>query len=111
MKRTYQPFILNIVESVFEDLKDDVTPSDASKKYLCELLTQKFIDGKLSEGDEEMGIFDSEEELEKFINQCLVNDDLDILYERGLIGSYDDGESFFITKDGKEYVEKMMKGD
>lgn len=109
MKGTYQPFILKLVDDVFEELYDEVNPSDASKEYLCELLTQKFIDGELSEGDDV--VFDSEEELLMFVNRCIVNDNLDELHERGLIGSFDDGESFFITDEGKKYVEKIMKED
>ena len=108
MKGTYQPFILEIVEEVFEELKDDINPSEASKEYLCMLLTEKFIDGKLSEGDGSQGIFESDEEIDIFVNQCWVNDNLDILYEHGLIGTYNDGETFFITEEGKRYVEQMV---
>ena len=109
MKGTYQPFILKLVDDVFEELYDEVNPSDTSKEYLCELLTQKFIDGELSEGDD--AVFDSEEELLMFVNRCIVNDNLDELHERGLIGTFDDGESFFITDEGKKYVEKIRKED
>ena len=111
MKGTYQPFILKIVEEVFEELKDDITPSDESKEYLCDMLTQKFIDGKLSEGDGTMGIFESEKEIDQFVKRCLVNDSLDELHELGLIGTFDDGKSFFITEEGKKHVEQMKKRD
>ena len=106
MKKTYQPFILKICEQVFEEIKDDIKSTDRNKETLCNRLTQKFIDGKLSEGDQD--IFDSDEEIDEFVNLCLINDDLDHLHELGLIGSYNDGESYFLTEEGKLYTQQLL---
>ena len=112
MKGTYQPYILELVESVFEALSEDIKPLEESKEYLCKHLTQRLIDGKLDDMNwGGVGVFDSDEEFDKFLTQCLVNQDLEILHERGLIGTFDDGESFFLTEEGKLYVKQMMKTD
>ncbi len=105
MEKTYQPFILKLCEDIFEDLTPDIKPTERNKTTLCDMLTQKFLDGELSEGDEQ--IFDSEKEIEDFINLCFVNDNLDDLHKRGFIGSYNDGESYFLTDMGKLYVENL----
>lgn len=107
MGKTYQRFIIEKADEVFETLGPDIKPTERNKAVLCDLLTQKLIDGKLSEGDEQ--IFESEEEINKFVHQCWINDNLDDLQERGLIGSYNDGDSFFLTETGKLYVEKIME--
>ena len=106
MGKTYQPFIVTLCEEIFEDIKDEIKSTERNKEVLCDLLTQKFIDFELREGDEQ--IFDSQEEIDKFIHLCWVNDNLDDLQERGFIGSYNDGESYFLTETGKLYVEKIM---
>ena len=106
MKKTYQPFIIRLCNAMFEELGEDINPTDRNKSVLCELLTQKFIDGKLSEGDEQ--IFDSEDEIDAFLSLCWANDNLTHLHELGLIGTYDDGDSYFLTESGKVYVEKQL---
>lgn len=109
MKATYQPFILTIVEEVFEELKDEINPLEESKEYLCKYLTQRFLDGKLSEGDEGLGIFETENDVNRFVIQCEVNESLQNLMDRGFINSYDDAESFFLTEEGKSYCKEVMK--
>jgi len=106
MKTTYQPFIIKKAEEVIELLKEEIMPTELAKNYLCDIMTQKFIDGKFGEGDE--GVFESDEELFRFINQCEVNEGLAHLYELGLINSFDDCDSFFITEEGKRYMEEKI---
>jgi len=106
MEKTYQPFIIKLCDDVFHDLTGDITPSDRNKATLCDLLTQKFLDGELSEGDTEL--FESEDEVAKFVNLCMVNDNLEVLHEKGLLGTYDDGETYFLTETGKMYSKNIM---
>ena len=110
MKATYQPFIIEIVEGVFEALNEEIKPLEESKEYLCKYLTQRFLDGKLSEGDGSSGVFETEQDVNKFVTQCEVNEGLRGLMEKGLINSYDDAESFFLTEMGKSFMEKI-KGE
>lgn len=106
MKGTYQPFIIKQAEEVLELLKEDIEVNDQANEDLCIILTKKFIDGTLNEGSQ---VFSSTEELDRFINLCLARQDLTSLKAKGLIDTYDDDESFFLTKKGKEIAEKMFK--
>lgn len=106
MKRTYQPFIIKLCDQVFEELSGDVKPIDENKEALCDILTEKFIQGKLSEGDEM--IFDSEEEIDIFLRLCWTNENLIYLKELGYVDTFDDGESYFLTEAGKVYVESKF---
>ena len=106
MEKTYQPFIIKLCDEVFQELTGDITPSERNKATLCDLLTERFLEGKLSEGDR--GAFESEEEVVKFVKLCMVNDNLEILHEKGLIGTYNDGESYFLTESGKMYGKNIM---
>ena len=102
MRKTYQPFIIELCDEVFEEIKDDINPIERNKEILCDLLTQKFIDGELSAGDKQP--FDSEKEVDNFIMLCWINDNLCHLQKLGLIGTFNDGETFFLTEAGKRYI-------
>jgi len=106
MEKTYQPFIIKLCNQMFEDLDGDIKPIEKNKTLLCDLLTEKFVEGKLSEGDEQ--VFDSEEEIDQFLSLCLTNESLERLHEQRLIGTFDDGESYFLTEEGKKYVEDQL---
>jgi hypothetical protein len=111
MKKTYQPFIIKKVNEILEILKDDINPSEHIKERLCMILTKKFIDGNLSAEDDVRMVFDSEEELLRFVNECYTYESLVSLMEKGFVNVYDDDddELFFLTEKGKQYVEKMKK--
>ena len=109
--KTYQPFILKLADDILE-LIDEVEPLPKTvdcKNRLCDMLTTKFINGQISSTDTIVdGIFD-EDELTLFINEVIVQHELENLKEKGLIDSYDDvdgEEIFFLTKEGINYVEK-----
>ena len=105
MKTTYQPFIIEQGDKVLELLKEDIVINDRSKELIYSLLTEKFIEGNLNEGVE---VFDSTDELNFFIHRCNVQEDLVSLQQKGLIDSFDDNESFFLTKRGKLCSEKLF---
>lgn len=112
MKKTYQPFIIKLAAEVIEILKDEIDNHEHAKEELCMLLTQKLIDGKISEGDDVRMIFESDDELFKFIGKCLTYDSMASLMEMGLVGVYDvedKGEGFFLTEKGKLYMEAVKK--
>lgn len=107
MNKTYQPFIIEKADAILEILKDDVSPTDRARERLCMLLTEKFIAGNLSSEDEISSIFDSEEEILRYIALCQTDEDLLSLMEKGLVGVFEDEngeESFFVTEEGKRYM-------
>ena len=106
MKKTYQPFIIKRGDEILNEMGKEIKITNKSREYLYNLLTQKFIEGKISDGD--VAVFDSDEEFEKFLTFCNVQEDLEHLYELGLIGSFDDKDSFFLTEKGKEYAKKAF---
>ena len=113
MNKTYQPFILQKAEEIFEILKEDVKSSDFAKDLLCSVLTEKFIAGELSSGDSIQGIF-NEEELLSFINEVATHDDLEHLIELKLVNYFNDENdeiTYFLTEEGKMYVEMLLKED
>jgi hypothetical protein len=106
MEKTFQPFIIKKAEEVLDDLKGLISPNEKSKKHLCELMTEKFIEGKLSEDDDY--VFESDDEINEFLNLCKVYDDIAVLQEYGLVGTYDDDEEcYFVTEKGKQYLDKQ----
>jgi hypothetical protein len=111
MKKTYQPFIIEKADEILEILKDDINPSDHMKDRLCMILTKKFINGNLNAEDDVKTVFDSEEELLKFVNECYTYESLISLMEKGFVNMYDDddNELFFLTEKGKQYVEEIKK--
>jgi hypothetical protein len=108
MNKTYQPFIIEKADKILEILKDDVTSSEYARDTLCLILTKKFIDGNLSPDDDVSMIFNSEDELLKFINLCNTHDHLIHLKDLGLVGELDD-DTYFLTDKGKSYVKSMLK--
>jgi hypothetical protein len=112
MKKTYQPFIIEKANEILDILKEDVIPSDHAREKLYMLLTQKFINGKLNADDDISMVFDSEEEILGYINDCVTYENLLVLIDKGLVGMYNDDndeEFFFLTESGKLYVESLMK--
>lgn len=73
-----------------------------AKKYLCDVLTEKFIDGKIDDD-----ILFEEEEIEKMLNEIIVGSIFQELKRKGYVDSIDNEnheETFFLTEDGKEYL-------
>lgn len=110
MSKVYQPFILEKADQLLEVLKDDIQCTPVTKNRLCDILTAKFIEGELNPDDPINSIFD-EDELMSFIHECLVQEDLDILVEKGLVGILEDENNenmYFVTEEGKKYMEKNL---
>jgi len=104
---SYQPFIIKEAEKVMYELRGYFKPSERIKEELCRIITEKFVAGIFSEGDKV--IFESNDELFAFLHFCQVSEDLDRLTELGLINSYTDGESHFVTEKGKGYLDERSK--
>lgn len=110
MKKTYQPFIIQKSDEILYLLKDDIESTENTKNRLCDFLTEKFIKGDLSSETPIEEIFE-EEELLLFIHESLIRQDLEHLIETGLVNTLNDEngeEMFFITEEGKKYVEEEI---
>jgi len=106
MGKTYQPFIIQAGDDLLENLKDELTVNEYITEHVYMHLTQRFIDGKFS-GDDTI-MFDTDEELDEFVNVCLLLSDMKKLQDKGLVNTLDNGESFFITEAGKEHAAKLL---
>jgi len=120
MKKIIQPFIITKAEEMINFLKNDynvfeflnIKSSDYTKERLCDILTEKFINGEYDENDEIGDLFPSDKLLISFLNEMITKSDMESLIEKGLVGSLDDenGRDFyFITTKGNEFVKQMNK--
>ena len=104
---SYQPFIIKEAEEVMYELRGYFKPSEKIKEELCRIINEKFIAGTFSESDKV--IFDSNEELFSFLHFCQMSEDIEVLTDLGLIGSFTDGDSHFVTEKGKKYLDGRSK--
>jgi hypothetical protein len=112
METIYQPIVIEKANEIIESLdgffKDyEIESLDFARKYICDKLTSKFIDGNL-DFDEELPIFlFDDEEFEVILRELVAGSVLYDLKEQGLVDSYQDEnteEMFFLTKKGKKLI-------
>jgi hypothetical protein len=118
MSKIYQPFILEKVEEVITALvetnffeENELESDDFARKYLSDLLTQKFITGQLDSDTTE--IF-TEDEFGMILKEIIVGTVLNDLKGKGFVNSYEDDnteEIFFLTTEGKEYLRNVINKD
>jgi len=122
MKKTFQSFIIAKAEeminfmknggvNVFEDI--GIRSTEYTKERLCDILTEKFINGEYDENDEIGDLFPNDKLLMSFLAEITTKSDIDSLIKKGLIGSLDDDDTgrdyYFVTEKGKECVKQMNK--
>jgi len=110
----YQPKIIQITEDIINGMEYDgflkrfnITNIDFIKKYLLDLLTEKFINDDLE--DEDGGIF-TEEEFDKMLIDIVKKHAIQTLVNDGVINTYEDettDEVVFLTKKGKKLMEEL----
>lgn len=113
MDKTYQPIVLhhanNIIEVLTETeffLEYEIEDTSFAQDYLCEKLTQKFIEGTLVEDEPAF----MEEEMDIFLREIVAGSILYELQRKGLVDSIEDEENeerFFLTDLGKQFAEEM----
>jgi hypothetical protein len=118
MLKAYQQVVLDECEVIISSLTEmdffkDYEINDLTfvRKYLCDALTQKYIDGLL--GEEDISIF-TEDEFDKILKDLATGSILYELKKKGLIDSYEDDDTeeiFFLSEKGKLYLEEMKKSD
>jgi hypothetical protein len=107
VKETAKEFMIALEESMFF-YDYNITKMDFVNEYLCEIMTEKFINGQL-EGDDPLF---SEEEFTKILNEIANGDTLHVLIDKGYLTSYEDEnteETFFLTKEGKEFMKEFKR--
>lgn len=111
--KIYQPIVLERAEELTKIIKDsgfmeqeDITDVNIVKEFFCNKLTEKFIEGY---DLNEKGLF-TEDEMVEYLQQIIIKSTLISLKQKGLIESYEDEnteEVFFLTKEGKEFTQKI----
>lgn len=115
MTKHYQPSIIeyskNIIDTLIETeffSEHDITDYEFANDFLCQKLTEKFINGELNLDE---GVF-TEEEFDEILRYIIAGSILNKLKNSGYLNSYEDEnteEVFFITDLGKEYLEELQK--
>lgn len=118
MSKVYQPIVIENCENIIGSLKEmnffedyEIHDLTYSRKRLCDILTEKYIDGLLNEDIIE--IF-TEEEFEKLLRDLAAGSVLYELKMKGFVDSYEDDdteEMFFLTEKGKNYLDELRKED
>jgi hypothetical protein len=114
MDKIYQPVVIektNELISYLEEINffsdNEINKNDFSVNYFNDVFTERFINGTIDE------LF-TEEEFEKHLHLVMVGSVLSELKTKGYINSYEDEtteETFFITKEGKEYMKNNYTDD
>lgn len=113
MDKIYQQCVIEKTDELIEILKSisffadyEIDNTDFAKKYLLDVLTEKFIAGKFD--DEEIL---TEDEFETCLKEIISGSVLYELKEKGYVNSYEDDEVdevFFLTEEGKQYLKKLQ---
>lgn len=116
MEKIYQPFIVEESKKIVQSLEEsgffeeyELSDKTYAVEVFCERLTEKFIQGSLDSEE----IFE-QEEFTKCLQEIIAGTLLYELKSKGLLNSYKDDDTeevFFLTKEGKEYVEKLKNED
>jgi hypothetical protein len=114
MNKIYQPIVIektnDIIESLIDFFNDyEIESLDFAKEYLCDKLTEKFINGELEEDEIGNVLLFTESEFEVILKELIAGSILYELKDKGLIGSYEDNtteETFFLTKKGKKALKE-----
>lgn len=111
----YQPIVIEKSNEIVKILREsdffvdyEIDNEEFAHNFLCEKLTIKFIEGELSEDDDEP-IF-TEDEMDSYLNQIIVGSFLDELQQKGIVDSIVDENSeerFFLTDKGKEIANTL----
>lgn len=90
-----------------EFFKDnEINNTEFAKKYFCDILTEKFIDGKINDD-----VLFEDDEIEKILKEIIVGSVLHELKRKGYVDSLDNEnseETFFLTEEGKEYLKYIQ---
>jgi hypothetical protein len=114
MNKIYQPIVIEKTNDIIESLIDffddyEIESLDFAKEYLCDKLTEKFINGELEEDEIGNVLLFTESEFEVILKELIAGSILYELKDKGLIGSYEDNtteETFFLTKKGKKALKE-----
>jgi hypothetical protein len=118
MSKIYQPFILEKVEEILIVLEEtnffeehELEDRSFAKKYMSDILTNKFINGQID--SESTEIF-TEDEFGNMLKQIIAGTVLLELKKKGYVNSYEDDDTeeiFFLTEEGKIALTQMIKDD
>ena len=118
MTKNYQPIVIEKANDLIEGLisanffeEYEINDLTFVKSHLCDLLTEKFIDGVL---DEDFDDIFTEEEFEQLLKELIAGSILNELKDKGYVNSYSDEnteEMFFLTEEGKKLAQKIKQNN
>ena len=113
----YQPIVIKIATELITIFRESyfftdnkIESEDYAMDYMCNVLTQKLIDGVLNEEQNEELFTD--EEMETYLSEIVTYNLLNNLKNKGLLNTIEDEnneEGFFLTELGKEIVNELKK--
>ena len=117
MGKTYQPSIVVKSQEIIAYIKskgffDDykIKSDNHANELLCDILTNRFIDGKYNESDDIVDIFPVVDDLLKYLSDVVTLENLDVLMEQGYVGQLEDENNeifYFATEKGKKYRDQL----
>lgn len=116
MSKIYQPEVRQKSEQIMTFLNESgfftefqITNLEFSRNYLCDILTEKLIEGKIQmEFDEIFG----EKEFDDVLRNIIIGSVLTELKSKGMVDSYEDdntAEKFFLTEKGQKFLKEQQK--
>jgi hypothetical protein len=119
MKKIYQPFIIEKANSIIEVIKNygffedfQIKSNVYARQPLCDILTNRFIDGEYDESDDIVDIFPDVDLLMKFLTDVVLLENLNSLIKKGFIEYIEDENNeilYFPTEKGRKYNENTKK--
>ena len=111
MSKIYQPIVIEETEHLLSGLKEsqffedyEIDDLTYARQHLLDVMTEKFIDGKL---DSDVTELFTEDEFEQLLKELVAGSLLYELKKKGLVNSYEDEnteEMFFLTEEGKKHM-------
>jgi hypothetical protein len=116
MSTTYQPIVVEQTENLILGLAEsgffeeyEIQNLTFVRQHLLIALTEKFISGSLNEDFEELF---TEEEFDQLLRELVAGSILYEMKDKGLVNSIEDmndEEIFFLTEEGKAYLDNKDK--
>lgn len=112
MSKVYQPIVIESCEKFIGALieteffkEHEIEDLTFARKHLCDILTEKFINGDLDQYEP----YFTDVEFEQILRELVAGSVLEELKKKGLIDSYEDDvteEMFFLTNKGKKLLKE-----
>ena len=121
MNKVYQPIVIQKTQEIITILKEtnfftdyEIENLTFTENYLNDKLTEKFILGELDMSDDPNFDVFNDDEFDEIIRCIVAGSILYDLKTKGYVNSYEDEnteETFFLTEEGKDFMNKGFPED